>query len=70
MFCGHYLPRFTGDENQGELEMSTKVQKNEQQQQNNERKFPQPKAWALNWDRRALSEEQRNEQTPKTKSSR
>ena len=49
--------------------MSTKVQKSEQQQ-NNERKFPKPKAWALNWDRRALSKERRNEQTPKTKSSR
>jgi hypothetical protein len=52
---------------QGEIEMSSsssdKGQKSEQQQ-NNDRKFPRPKAWALEWDRQGLSEVQRNEYTP------
>jgi hypothetical protein len=68
--CGNYLPRFAGEENQGEIEMSTKVQKNEQQQQqqNNERKFPRPKAWALKWDRCSLSEEQNGRRVTNPKS--
>jgi hypothetical protein len=61
----NYLLRFAGAK-QKETEMSTlssdKDKKSEQQ--NNDRKFPRPKAWALEWDRRGLSEVRRNEYTP------
>ncbi len=49
---------------------SDKVQKSEQQKEQ-DRKFPKTEAWALNWDRKGLSETERDEPTPpKPKSSR